>query len=294
MKIIIWPWSRDGAGLKNAEGFTTEPTLLVAAPPCSGGSLVPGPCLVPPVWDAQVVFTSRCHRWSTGRWDTHPKHDLVVFWLYKEHTQTHRQRDLELRDFSFFFYFYLFSCQQGTGERIFRLSRKWGCNFLLWNISVAVLGKEGIAGEQVQPSLFILHSALLAVKAKFTLLICVLGEWCPMQVPPLFHLNAKRSSSSRKWHVLIDLPSQSLKQKIPAAAQSQSSGWECVWPLAEAFTEALLKQGRVRLYPQLTNLHPKRHHCLQTLDSRLKGLLFGSWRAVQAQKPKVCFHLLTY
>lgn len=210
---------------------------------------------------------------------------------------THRHTGKETWSFGiflFFFYFYLLSCQQGTGERIFRLSRKWGCNFLLWNISVAVLGKEGIAGEQVQPSLFILHSALLAVKAKFTLLMCVLGEWCPMQVPPLFHLNAKRSSSSRKWHVLIDLPSQSLKQKIPAAAQSQSSGWECVWPLAEAFTETLLKQGRVRLYPQLTNLHPKRHHCLQTLDSRLKGLLFGSWRAVQAQKPKVCFHLLTY
>lgn len=41
---------------------------------------------------------------------------------------------------------------------------------------VAILGKKVIAGEQVQLSLLSLRSAFLAVKAKFTLSKCVLGE----------------------------------------------------------------------------------------------------------------------
>lgn len=64
--------------------------------------------LVPPVSGMpRVTFTSRCHWWSTGRGDTHPglsqtwPEDLVIFWLHKEHTQTHRQKHPELRDFPF-------------------------------------------------------------------------------------------------------------------------------------------------------------------------------------------------
>lgn len=126
MKIIIWPWSRDGAGLKDVEGFTTEPTLLVAAPPCSGGSLVPGPCLVPPVRDAQVAFTSRCHWWSTGRWDTHPKHELWTCWSSDctRSTHRHRQKDLELRDFSFFLLFLFIALPARQGRENFQTVQK--------------------------------------------------------------------------------------------------------------------------------------------------------------------------
>lgn len=251
----------------------------------------------------RVVITSRCHWWSTGRWNTHSGQsetqdiDLGIFWLYKEHRQTQEKRPGESGFLFSFRYFCLLPCQQYLGERIFRLSRKWGSNFLLWNISVAILGKEGIAGEQVQPSLLILRSAFLAVKAKFELTKYVLGEWCPVQVPLHFHLKAKRRLSSRKWHVLKDLSTYQSKIKDPSSSTisgAQSSGRECVWPLAGAFTETLLKEGNMRLYTQLTNLDPKRHHCLQTLDSRLKGLLVWSWRAVQTQKPKVCFQLITF
>lgn len=126
MKNIIWLWSRDGAGLKRVEGSITEPALHMAAPASCGGSLVPGAGQVPPPGPTTAgmprePFTSRCHWWSTGRWDTHPSLsktravDLVIFSLFKEHTQLHWEKDLDLWDFCFCC-FYLLPCQQYLGE----------------------------------------------------------------------------------------------------------------------------------------------------------------------------------
>lgn len=81
--------------------------------------------------------------------------------------QTHSQKDLELEDFSFFIIFiYCFvSNTLHLGERIFRLEiiclENEAAIFLSDTLLCLFWGEE--------PSLFILHSALLAVKAQFTL-----------------------------------------------------------------------------------------------------------------------------
>lgn len=271
----------------------------------TGGSLVPGPCRVPPpgpttLWDAEGGNYQQMS--LVEHWEMRHRPGTVqnTSWWSSDCTKSTRKhtgkKTWSFRVFLFFLLFLFIALPAILGRENFQTLWETSSNFLLWNISVAILGKEGIAGEHVQPSLLILRSAFLAVGAKFTLRKCVLGERFPVQVPLYFHLNAKTSLSSRKWHVLKDLSTWQSKIKDPSyrtTSGTQSSERDCVRPLAEAFTEALLKQGKMRLYPQLTNLDSKRHHCFQTLDSRLKGLLFWTWRAVQNQKPKVCFHLIT-
>lgn len=168
--------------------------------------------LVPPVPGMpRVEFTSRCQWWSTGRGDAHPglsqtrAEDLVIFWLHKEHTQTHRQKDLELQEFSFH-HFLSIALPEILGREGFQTVQAAvsSSETLLW----LFWGRKGL-----QESRFSLHfcSAFLAVKAKLTLRECVLGERRTVQVPLHFYLIAKRSLSSRKWHVLKDLSTYSLK-----------------------------------------------------------------------------------
>lgn len=81
--------------------------------------------------------------------------------------QTHSQKDLELEDFSFIIFIYCFVTNTlHLGERIFRLE------IICLENEVAIFLSDTLlclfwGEEQVQPSLFILHSALLTVKAQF-------------------------------------------------------------------------------------------------------------------------------
>lgn len=219
MKIITWPWWcwPEGCGrfhnwANPSHGCSSQPWWFPGAWTMSGPTFWSHQRLGCRGWHLPVDVTGGALGEETPTPGC-PKHKLRTWWPSDCTMSTHKHTGKKTRSFGIFLFiiFYLLPCQQYLGERIFRLSRKWSSNLLLWNISVAILGKKGIAGEQVQPPLLILSFGFLAVKAKLSLRECVLGERRPVQVPLHFHLNAKRSLSSRKWHVLKDLSAYSAK-----------------------------------------------------------------------------------
>lgn len=151
-RLITWPWSRDGAGQKNFEGFITEQTLHVAhllSSDSSPGRLclpfhatlvldhvrshhsVPPPCGMP-----RVVLASRCHWWSTGLWDRHSRlsrrravdlltNKMANYLLIIQGTNANAQPKRPWASGFFFLnYFYLLLCQQyfAPGREYFQTS----------------------------------------------------------------------------------------------------------------------------------------------------------------------------
>lgn len=185
----------------------------------SGGSLVPGPHRVPPpgptsAWDAEGGIyqqMSLVEHWERRRppqavpntsWGPG---DLLT--AQGAHTNTQAKRPEAPR--IFFSSFFIYCLVRNIWEREFSdcpeneaaVSSSETFLWLFW-------GRKGL-----QESRFSLHfcSAFLAVKAKLTLRERVMCEQCPVQIPLHFHLIAKRSLSSRKWHVLKDLSTYNLK-----------------------------------------------------------------------------------